>query len=159
MRRRSWCRTRTVGGVGFLDRFRRSDDEPGGPDPTPEPTSEPAGWDGSGVDWAAAGVPTDAVEIATELAETPDFGVDPSDEDGYRWFVALFDDVRGLVGDPAIEALDAWLETFDDIDRVEFFDRELLHVDGTIGRHDLAVRVVARLAATADPTYWDDDEV
>lgn len=145
--------------MGFLDRFKKNDDEP---DPRRDMSSEPPAadepepWDGSGVDWAAAGVAADAVELAAELADSSDFGVDPSEEDGFRWSVALFDDVRGLVGDPAIEALPAWLETFDDVDAAESFDREIIEVRGTVERHDLAVRIVARLAATADPTYWDD---
>ncbi|WP_436793838.1 hypothetical protein [Actinospongicola halichondriae] len=137
--------------MGFLDRFKKGDGEAN------EPAAVvPDRWDGSAIDWSAAGVPDDAVDLATEIAATPDFGVDPSDEDGFRWLVALFDDVRGLVGDPAIEALPAWLESSPDVDRAESFDRELVHVSGTVERHELAVRVVSRLAATADPTYWDD---
>lgn len=136
--------------MGFLDRFKKGDEA------EPPAVDQPEPWDGGAVDWAAAGVSAGAVELAAELADSDDFGVDPSEEDGCRWSVALFDDVRGLVGDPAIEALPAWLETFDDLDAAESFDREIIEVRGSVERHDLAVRIVARLAATADRAYWDD---
>lgn len=137
--------------MGFLDRFR-SADQPAEPEPV-----EPERWDGSGVDWAAAGVPGDRVEMAVELASSPDFGVDPSPEPDVRWQLALFDDVRGVVGDDAIEALPAWLEQQPGIDEVHHSDRELMDVSGTIERDALARLVVARLATTGDPTYWDED--
>ena len=69
----------------------------------------------------------------------------------------MYDDVRGLVGDPAIESLPAWLESSDDIERADHIDREIIEVDGSVDRDGLAVRIIARLAETADPTYWDDD--
>lgn len=140
------------GAVGFLDLFRT-------PQQPPEPEREPAApepWDGSGVDWSAAGVPDDRIELAVEIASSPDFGVDPSDEPDRRWRLALFDDVRGVVGDDAIEALPTWLEQQPGIDVVEHVDRELMEVGGTIDSDALARLVVARLASTGDPGYWDE---
>ncbi len=45
--------------MGFLDRFRTLE-QPNDPESV---ESEP--WDGSDVDWAAAGVPDDRIEMAT----------------------------------------------------------------------------------------------
>ncbi|MCO8125992.1 hypothetical protein NHL50_02090 [Acidimicrobiia bacterium EGI L10123] len=136
--------------MGFLDRFRT-------PKQPVEPESEPDPWDGSGVDWAAAGVPDDRIEMAAEIASSPDFGVDASTEPGRQWSLALFDDVRGVVGDDAIEALPSWLEEQPAIDEVDHVDRELMEVRGEIDRDTLARLVVTRLAVTADPGYWDED--
>lgn len=136
--------------MGFLDRFRI-------PKQPNEPESEPERWDGSGVDWAAAGVPDDRIEMANEIASSPDFGVDPSTEPDRQWQLALFDDVRGFVGDDAIEALPSWLEAQPAIDEVDHVDRELMEVRGGINRDTLARLVVARLAVTGDPGYWDED--
>lgn len=135
--------------MGFLDRFR-TPQQPSEPEPEPEP------WDGSGVDWAEAGVPKDRIELAAEIASSPDFGVDISDEPGCQWRLALFDDVRGVVGDDAIEALPSWLEEQPAIDEVDHVDRELMEVRGGIDRDTLARLVVARLATTGDPNYWDE---
>ena len=137
--------------MGFLDRFR-TPEQPNDPEPV---ELEP--WDGADVDWAAAGVPTDRVAMAAEVATSPDFGVDPSPEPGFRWRLALFDDVRGVVGDDAIEALPAWLMDQPGIEQVDHFDREFMDVRGEVDRDSLAVQVVARLATTGDPHYWDDD--
>ena len=136
--------------MGFLDRFRTSQQ--------PEPEAERKPWDGSDVDWAAAGVPADRIAMATEVASSPDFGVDPSSEPDRQWQLALYDDVRGVVGDDAIEALPGWLEEQPGIEVVEHVDREVMEVGGTIGRDALARLVVARLATTGDPGYWDEDE-
>lgn len=112
-------------------------------------------WDGSAVDWAAAGVRADRVAMAQEIAASADFGVDPPAEpDEFMWDVALFDDVRGICGDAAIEALDGWLETVDGVDTAVWADREYFMVAGPISRHDLAVAVICRLAETGDPDYW-----
>ena len=70
---------------------------------------------------------------------------------------ALFDDVRGVVGDDAIGALPSWLEEQPAIDEVDHVDRELIEVRGGIDRDALARLVVARLAVTDDPAYWDED--
>ena len=137
--------------MGFLDRFRTPEQPESGP-----VQLEP--WDGSGIDWAAAGVPADRIDMAVEIASSTDFGVDPARDRGWRWQIALFDDVRGIAGDDAIEALPAWLEDQLGIDEVVHSDRELMDVRGTTDRGDLARMVVARLAATGDPDYWDRDE-
>lgn len=136
--------------MGFLDRFRT-------PEQPSEPEAEPEPWDGSGVDWAAAGVPADRIEMAVEIASSPDFGVDPSTEPDVQWQVALYDEVRSVVGDDAIEALPAWLEDQPGVDEVDGIDREIMEVSGTIDRDALARLIVARLATTGDPTFWDED--
>ena len=112
-------------------------------------------WDGSTVDWSAVGVPADRVMMAEQIAASADFGIDPPTEPAtFTWDVALFDDVRGIVGDAAIEALEGWLPTLDGIDTAVWADREYFMVAGPISRHDLAVAVIVRLVCTGDPDYW-----
>lgn len=141
--------------MGFLDRFR-TPKQPNDLEPEAEP--EPERWDGSGIDWAAVGVPAHRVDMAVELASTPDFGVDPGQDPEWQWQIALFDDARGIVGDDAIEALPAWLEDQPGIDEALHSDRELIDVRATIDRDRLAPLVVTRLATTGDPNYWDRDD-
>ena len=138
--------------MGFLDRFRTPKSQPEGPE------VEPERWDGSGIDWAAAGVPADRVDMAVQLTSSPDFGVDPSQDPEWQWQIALYDDARGVVGDDAIEALPAWLEDQPGIDEALHSDRELIDVRATIDRDRLARLVVTRLATTGDPNYWDRDD-
>lgn len=75
-------------------------------------------------------------------------------EDEWEWAIALYDDIRGLVSDAAIEALVAWLPTRTGVDDAVHEDREVILVAGPIDRHTLAVTVVARLAGTGDPDHW-----
>ena len=103
-------------------------------------------------------LPPDAAALAERLAASGDFGVEPSEEDGFEWEISLFDDVRGWVGDDAIEALPAWLESFDDIREVLHVEREVIWVGGIVSRAGLEARVLARLAQSADPGYWDRDD-
>lgn len=146
--------------MGLFDRFRKqtpdaSDQGRWGTDGAPKPDDYPR-WDGSGVDWATHDVPAGRTELAEEIASSDDFGIDPPAEPGFDWDVALFDDVRGIVGDDCIEALPDWLESLDGIEETVWADREYIWVRGPISRHDLATAVVARLAITADPDYWTD---
>lgn len=99
-------------------------------------------------------IPPGRVDLAAELEASDDFGVDPGGPG--RWRVALFDDVRALVGDDAIAALPERLARLDGVDGVSHDDREFIDVEGAITGEQLRAWVVAELATTGDPHYWDD---
>lgn len=93
--------------------------------------------------------------FAAEIAASPAFGVDPGDHfHDVDWRVALFDDVRGLVGDAAIEALPDVLGELEGVEQVEHLQREYTDVVGTVTAAQVAAFVVAELARTGDPDYW-----
>lgn len=101
-------------------------------------------------------MPPGREELAAEIESSADFGVDRVGPGTLH--VNLFDDVRGMVGDPAIEALPDALAGLPGIERCVHSDREIIEVEGPIATGQLAAFVIAELAATADPDYWDYQE-
>lgn len=93
-------------------------------------------------------------ELAELVASSDDFGVEPDANGG--WTVNLYDDVRGYVGDPAIEALEPKLAALDGVTSALHDDREIIRVEGTITADQLAAYVIAELARTGDPHAWED---
>ncbi len=108
----------------------------------------PSRWSG----WNT--VPEDRLELAREIESCEDFGVDEQAPGVHQ--VALYDDLRGLVGDDAIEALPEKIAALDGVERCDHLDREVIEVEGTITADHIAAFVVAELAVTGDPHYWDD---
>lgn len=98
-------------------------------------------------------MPPDREDLAAEIEGSADFGVEAAGPGTLR--VYLFDDVRAMVGDPAIEALPDALARLPGVERCEHSDREIVEVEGSIAAGQLAAFVVAELAATADPDYWE----
>lgn len=156
----------TSADVGFLDRFRRQGrlrpiaDDTGGPgQPSPSgspPPDRSAAPPDSPTDWLAWSlVPEDRLGFARAIDASPDFGVDPR-VDGPGWTVALYDEIRGMCGDPAIEALAQWLADLDGVDGVEHTTREHVEVWGAITAPQLRAAVVARLGETGDPGHFGD---
>jgi hypothetical protein len=95
-----------------------------------------------------------AVELAELVAASDDFGVEPDPVGG--WTVNLYDDVRGYVGDPAIEALEPKIAALDGVTRAIHEDREIIRVEGSITGEQLAAFVISELALTGDPHARDD---
>lgn len=116
---------------------------PGGPVPT-----LPTTWQAWGT------VPDDRRDLAAEIDTCADFGVDEQGPAAYR--VALFDDLRALVGDDAIEALAPKIAALEGVERCEHSDRELIDVEGPITAEQLRAFVIAELAVSGDPHFWDD---
>ena len=99
-------------------------------------------------------VPEERLELAQEIEACDDFGVEQQAPGLHQ--VALYDDVRTLVGDDAIEALPGKIAALTGVTRCDHLDRELIEVEGPLTTDQLAAYVIAELAATGDPTYWDD---
>lgn len=91
----------------------------------------------------------DRVELAELVAASDDFGVEPDATGG--WTVNLYDDVRGYVGDPAIERLERVLRQLDGVTSALHEDREIIRVEGSITGEQLAAFVVFELARTGEP--------
>lgn len=107
------------------------------------------------VHWSGWGsLSADREELAGEIEECEDFGVDP--EGPGRFSIALFDDLRGLVGDDAVDVLERDLETLEGVDVVEREDREVIIVDGSLSCEQLRAFTVATLAREGDRHYWDE---
>ncbi len=95
-------------------------------------------------------------EIARQIAALPGFGIEPgglaagrAPEPGERW-IALFDDVRVLVGDAAIEALVEHLDALAGTVRCRRERREYVEVVSTATDEQLAAVAIVVLALQAD---------
>lgn len=130
--------------------FRRRRDD-GATPPAPPAARQPD----LPVTWEAWGtVPDDRRGLAAEIDACADFGVDDHGPRTYQ--VALYDDLRALVGDDAIEALPPRIAALSGVERCDHEDRELMTVVGSITAGQLRAFVVAELATSGDPHAWDD---
>jgi hypothetical protein len=121
----------------------------------PAPPTTPGPAPALPTTWLAWGtVPDDRRGLAAEIDTCADFGVDEQGPATYQ--VALFDDLRGLVGDDAIEALAPKIAALEGVERCEHSDRELIDVEGPITAEQLRAFVIAELAVSGDPHFWDD---
>lgn len=128
--------------------FRRRGQRPEREPPSPPAPSLPSGWR----DWER--VPPDRLELAGQIESCPDFAVEPEGPGCHR--ISLYDDLRALVGDDAIEALAGKIGRLDGVARCNHDDREEMVVEGAVTGEQLAAFVIAELAATGDPSFWDD---
>ena len=107
------------------------------------------------VDWRAwRRVPPDRVGLAEDIESCEDFGVEQEARGRHR--ISLYDDLRALVGDDAIETLPEKVARLPGVTSCLHVDREEIEVEGPIRPEQLAAYVVAELAATADPHFWDE---
>lgn len=99
-------------------------------------------------------VPQDRLELAEEIESCSDFGIEPEGRGRHR--ISLYDDLRGLVGDEAIEPLSEKISALDGVKSCTQVDREEMEVEGAITAEQLAAFIIAELAATGNATSWDD---
>ena len=127
-------------------------DTPGG-HPTDEVPDLPEGWHGYADRLAASG----RVGLARDLADLPGLGIEPggcyegrAPRPGER-AVALYDDVRVLVGDDAVRGMAERLRTLPVITSAERVQREHVDVIGSITDDRLLAAVIADLAVHGVP--------